>query len=71
MLLTPKRPEVPGSLEVWLGGWWMMGTSLWRQGVGRRYGMWNSGRVDRGKGTKVWSVNKSINDKEGKIKNKT
>jgi hypothetical protein len=33
-------------------GW---GTSLWRHGAGRRYGMWNSQRVDW-KGNKIWSV---------------
>jgi hypothetical protein len=26
-------------------------------GVGRRYGMWNSGRVD-GEGSKIWRVKK-------------
>jgi hypothetical protein len=32
-----------------------VGTSLWRQGVGRRYGIWNSQpRV----GNKIWSVKK-------------
>jgi hypothetical protein len=29
------------------GGWWVVGTSSWKQRVGRRYGMWNNERVDR------------------------
>jgi hypothetical protein len=51
MHLTIERLEAPGSLEVkWLGGgvW----TSTWRQGVGRRYGMWSSRKVDGGGGIK-------------------
>jgi hypothetical protein len=46
MNLTLKRVEVPRSLEVrWYRG------AVWRhphgdRGVGRRYGMWNSQRVD-------------------------
>jgi hypothetical protein len=34
MHVTLKGLEVPGSLEVWLGGWWGEKTSLWRQGYG-------------------------------------
>jgi hypothetical protein len=34
--------------------WWEMGTSTWRQGVGRRYVMWNNQRVD-GR-DKTWNV---------------
>jgi hypothetical protein len=42
-----------------------MGTSSWRQGwgwkgVGRRYGMWNSQRVDQ-EGDKIWSIKKLLN----------
>ena len=44
--LTLKRLETPGGLKVWLGGGWGMETSLWRQGVGRRYALWSSQRVD-------------------------
>jgi hypothetical protein len=45
MHLTLKRLEAAGSLEVRWGG-----------ELGRRYGMWNSGRVDE-EGNKIWSVN--------------
>jgi hypothetical protein len=48
MFLILKRLKAPGSLEVWLCGWWVMGTSSWIQGVGRRYGMCNTERVDLG-----------------------
>jgi hypothetical protein len=53
MHLTLKRLEAPGSLEVGGRGQvgWRMGTSMWRQGVGRRYEMWNSRRVDGERGT--------------------
>jgi hypothetical protein len=41
------------SLEVW---WGRRRTSSWRHGgARRRYGMWNSGRVDQ-KGNKIWSA---------------
>lgn len=36
-----------------------VGTSLWRQEVGRRYGMENSQRVNQ-EGYKIWSVKKKI-----------
>jgi hypothetical protein len=29
----------------------------WRQGVGRRYGIWNRWRMDQ-EGNKIWSVKK-------------
>jgi hypothetical protein len=52
MHLTLNRLEAPGSLEVrWSGAW---GHPCGDRGVGRRYGMWNSQRVD-GK-DKIWSV---------------
>ena len=36
-----------------------MGTSTWRQGVRRIYGMWSSWRVDGGElGNKIWRVKK-------------
>jgi hypothetical protein len=55
MRLTLKRLEVPGSLEVrWGGG---VGTPTWRQ---RRYGMWNSWRVDGGIGNGIWSVQNKL-----------
>jgi hypothetical protein len=48
MHLTLKRLEAPGSLEVRKGAG---GASMWRWvGVGRRCGIWNSLRVDGGKG---------------------
>ena len=37
---------------------------MWRQGVGRRYGMWNSRRVDGG--DKIWSVKELISLKKKK-----
>jgi hypothetical protein len=54
MHLTLKRLEVPGSLEVWWGVGVRVGTSSWRQGVGRGYRIWNSWRGQN----KIWSVNK-------------
>jgi hypothetical protein len=48
MHLTLKRLEAPGSLEIkWVGGWGVK-TSSWKQGVGRRYEIENSWRVDCG-----------------------
>jgi hypothetical protein len=48
-----------------VGRRWVVGTSIWRQGVGRRYGMWNSRRVNqRGMSSKIWSVNKYISKRE-------
>ena len=37
-----------------------VGTYLWRQGAGRRYGMWNSQRVDQ-EINKIWSVKQKKN----------
>jgi hypothetical protein len=48
MYLTLKRLEAPGSLEVWLGEVWGAETSSWREGMQRRYEIWNSRRVDWG-----------------------
>jgi hypothetical protein len=45
-VLNPQETGGSGSLEGWFSGWWVLWTSSWRQGVGRRYGMWNSHRVD-------------------------
>jgi hypothetical protein len=54
MHLTLKRLEAPGSLEVRWG--WGSGLPL-GTGVGRRCGMWNSLRMDRGGvGNGIWSV---------------
>jgi len=45
MHLTLKRLEAPGSSEVrWSGGWGHPHGDV----VGRRYGMWNSRRIDGG-----------------------
>jgi hypothetical protein len=63
--LTLKRLEAPGSLEVLWGGWWEHPCG--DRGKGRRYGMWNSQRVER-EGNKIWSL-KQIN-KRYKRKNK-
>ena len=55
MHLIFKRLEAPGSLEVGGGGGEGGGrvrTSTWRQGLGRRFGMWNSQRVDGDGGIK-------------------
>jgi hypothetical protein len=43
MHLTLKRLKAPGSLDVRWGGWWGHPRG---DGVRRRYGMWNSWRVD-------------------------
>jgi hypothetical protein len=57
MHLTLKRLEAPGSLEVrWGGGW---GHSHGDRGVGRRYGMWNSQRVNGG-GDKIRKVKNKL-----------
>jgi hypothetical protein len=56
MHLTLKRLEASREFRG-LVGWVCVGTSYWRQGVGRRYGMWNSGMVDW-KGNKIWSLKK-------------
>jgi hypothetical protein len=50
MHLTLKRLEAPGSFEVrWGEGW---GHPHGDMGVGRRYRVWNSQRVD-GEGNKI------------------
>jgi hypothetical protein len=46
MHLTLKRLEAPGILEIRWGQEW--GYPLGDREVGRRYGMWNSWRVDGG-----------------------
>jgi hypothetical protein len=59
--LTLKRLEAPGSLEV--GGGVGMMSSTWRWGsVGRRCGMWSSGRMDGGggSGNGIWSVKNKV-----------
>jgi hypothetical protein len=33
---------------------WGVGSSSWRQGAGRKYGMWNCQRVDQER-NKIWS----------------
>ena len=48
MHLTPKRLEAPGSLEVWLGGGWGVGTFLWRQGSGKE--VWDVEQSEGGGG---------------------
>ena len=53
--LTLKNLEAPGSLEVrWDGGW---GHPYGVRGVWRRYGMWNTQRVEEA-GDKIWGVKK-------------
>jgi hypothetical protein len=57
MHLTFKRQEAPGSLEVrWGGKMGHGGHPHGERGLGRRYGMWNSHRVNQGGGNKIWSV---------------
>ena len=46
MHLTLKRLEAPGSLEVMWGGGWDIHMEM---GMRRRYGMWNSRRVEEGR----------------------
>jgi hypothetical protein len=63
MLLTLKRLEAPGNLEVWwawggVGGW---GHPSGDTGVGSSYGMWNSQRVGQ-YGDKIWSLKKRLNN---------
>jgi hypothetical protein len=64
MYLTLKRLEVPGSLEVWWGERWGLGTSSWTleqeyegEHVERRYGMWRDQKVDR-EVNEIWRVKK-------------
>jgi hypothetical protein len=57
MHLTLKRLQASLKFRGQVG--WGVGTSMWRQGLWRRYGMWNSQRVDKGGvGNKIWGVNK-------------
>ena len=56
MHLTLKRLEAPGSLEVRWGEGRVWGHPHGDKGVGRRYGMWNSRKVDQGGRNKIWSV---------------
>jgi hypothetical protein len=35
---------------------------MWRQGVGRQCGMWNSQRIDEGAGNKIWSIKNYMSD---------
>jgi hypothetical protein len=39
---NPQEPGSPREFRGQVG--WGMGISMWRQGMGRRYGMWNSQR---------------------------
>jgi hypothetical protein len=55
MYLTLKRLEALGSSEVMWGRGW--GHPRGEKGLGRRYGMWNSLRVDW-EGSKIWSASK-------------
>jgi hypothetical protein len=57
MHLTLKRLEFPENGEVWWFGGWEGGDILVETVWGRRYGMWNSQRVDQ-EGAKIWSVKK-------------
>jgi hypothetical protein len=54
--LALKRLEAPESLEVWWGGGCFGGGNILVE-EGRRYGMWNSQRVDQ-EGNKIWSIKK-------------
>lgn len=56
----------PENLEVCLGregGGVEVGASPWRQGLGRRYGIWNSWRVYQ-EGDKVWTLKNKLKKKE-------
>jgi hypothetical protein len=55
MHLTLKRLEAPSSIEVWWVGSRGQGDILLEMGLGKRYGMWNSQRVDQER-NKIWSV---------------
>jgi hypothetical protein len=52
---NPQETGHPREFRDWVG--WEMGgrTSLWRQGAGMRYGMWNSQRGDQ-EGDKTWNL---------------
>jgi hypothetical protein len=55
MHLILERLESPKFLQVrWSG----CGDIHVETGLGWRYEMWNSWRVDRGRGNKIWSVKK-------------
>jgi hypothetical protein len=43
----------------------MVGTSTWRQGLGKRYGMWNSQREDVKGENKIWTVKKKERKNNG------
>jgi hypothetical protein len=71
---NPKEPGGPREFRGQMG--WGMGTSTWRQGwggewghphgdkggVGKRYGMWNSQRLDweGGAGNGIWSAKNKL-----------
>jgi hypothetical protein len=57
MFLILERLETPGSLELWWGGGGG-GILVERGREGRRYGMWNSQRVDW-EGYKIWTMKKT------------
>jgi hypothetical protein len=58
--LNPQETGSPGELEVWWGGQgWRGGDILVETGGKRRYGMWNSLRVEWER-NKIWSVRKNI-----------
>jgi hypothetical protein len=44
---NPQETGDPREFKGQVG--WGVGKSTWRQKVGRRYGMWNSQKVDRGR----------------------
>jgi hypothetical protein len=59
MHLTLKRLMHPGRWEVFSCVEWEGGDILLEM-VGRRYGMWNSQRVDWD-GGKIWTIKKRLN----------
>ena len=59
MHLTLKRLEAPGSLEVWLGGWWVVCGWYIIMETGGMEGVWNVEQLEDGWGVnKIWSINK-------------
>jgi hypothetical protein len=44
--LTLKKLEAPGSLDVWLGKGWWEGHPSGDTGMGKRFVIWNTQRVD-------------------------